>query len=632
MKKRRSVNRLLTMLLAIVMVIELLPAGLKVQAMSAGCGSGTEADPVVVHTFAELKEALESEEDLYIRVDEFENSEGKNYYELDPADCHKFLAGDFCAITIVSGKHLELNSLIDIRAKDETISYLIGNRGELTVYGNGGIVFSIMSKNPTSCVLSNYAGGQMSVWGNVSIEGKNDRADGSCAAIYAEANYTATDIRGGSFKGAGLAAVALDQDLVGKVTISGGHFENGTAGKPALYIFRDTDLKLSGGTFKGIEMESGGTAADLFAYLVEDYLYLINGDEPEDGTGLTKLEGDVVVYGDIPVVDVSIAFPRNGNKAADPVVTTKDVVLQNGSVKWERFDGDSRVAMGAEESFVAGEKYRVTFSVEDLEETHNIFPPITAPCPVWVNGHRITELDEGSDRYHYVIHYDFTASPVYIHSTNVNVEVPKAGAAPKDAVSTTEHVSVTKTEWAKWDNAEDDWVMMQPADTFEAGNDYRVLVTVAADEGCRISVNPGGSFNEDTEGTVLSVNAGEYRYYTSFNVPGAAGTVIEAINVNVAEPLAGALPADAVSATEHVTVTETLWGTYTNETDWTDMTAGETFEEGRVYHLKVTVETESGYEIGAHPVLSFNTSTEAHVINRSNTVIDMAAEFTATEK
>nr|MCR4642229.1 hypothetical protein [Lachnospiraceae bacterium] len=68
MKKRRSVNRLLTVLLAIVMVIELLPAGLKVQAMSAGCGSGTEEDPLVVKTFAELKEALESGRDLYIRV------------------------------------------------------------------------------------------------------------------------------------------------------------------------------------------------------------------------------------------------------------------------------------------------------------------------------------------------------------------------------------------------------------------------------------------------------------------------------------------------------------------------------------------------------------------------------------
>ena len=79
-----------------------------------------------------------------------------------------------------------MNSVIDIRAKDESIDYLIGNKGELTVYGNGGIVFSVMSENHTSCVFGNWGSGQMSVWGNVNIEGKNDRADGSCAALYAE--------------------------------------------------------------------------------------------------------------------------------------------------------------------------------------------------------------------------------------------------------------------------------------------------------------------------------------------------------------------------------------------------------------------------------------------------------------
>ena len=83
MKKQRAVNRLLSVILAIIMVFELLPAGLVVYAMSPGLGSGTQEDPVVVKNFAELKEALESEEDLYIRVDEFENSEGLDYYQLE---------------------------------------------------------------------------------------------------------------------------------------------------------------------------------------------------------------------------------------------------------------------------------------------------------------------------------------------------------------------------------------------------------------------------------------------------------------------------------------------------------------------------------------------------------------------
>ena len=103
MKKQRAVNRLLSVILAIIMVFELLPAGLVVHAMSPGLGSGTQEDPVVVKNFAELKEALESEEDLYIRVDEFENSEGKSYYELDSADCHKFADGFTCAFFVPNG-------------------------------------------------------------------------------------------------------------------------------------------------------------------------------------------------------------------------------------------------------------------------------------------------------------------------------------------------------------------------------------------------------------------------------------------------------------------------------------------------------------------------------------------------
>ena len=156
MKKRRSVNRLLTMLLAIVMVIELLPTGLVVQAEAGG--SGSREDPVVVRNFAELKEALESEEDLYIRVDEFENSEGKDYYELDSSEGYPIgsIPGYLltCPIAVKTGykKYLEINTVIDIRVEDVTTAGLVVNNGDFNVYGNGGIVFSVKAHYYGACV------------------------------------------------------------------------------------------------------------------------------------------------------------------------------------------------------------------------------------------------------------------------------------------------------------------------------------------------------------------------------------------------------------------------------------------------------------------------------------------------
>ena len=101
MKKKGEVSRILSLVLAVILVFELLPAGLVVHAKSKGQGSGTENDPVVVNTFAELQEALESKEVQYIRVDGIENSEGKDYYELDSADCHKFGYSDINLGTVI---------------------------------------------------------------------------------------------------------------------------------------------------------------------------------------------------------------------------------------------------------------------------------------------------------------------------------------------------------------------------------------------------------------------------------------------------------------------------------------------------------------------------------------------------
>ena len=74
MKAKMKPHKLLSMLLALVMVVGLLPMGQVAYAYSAGeiagtTGSGaSEADPVVCDTFAEFKAAMENTEITYVKL------------------------------------------------------------------------------------------------------------------------------------------------------------------------------------------------------------------------------------------------------------------------------------------------------------------------------------------------------------------------------------------------------------------------------------------------------------------------------------------------------------------------------------------------------------------------------------
>ena len=74
MKAKMKPHKLLSMLLALVMVVGMLPMGQVAYAYSEGGIAGTtgsgasEADPVVCDTFAEFKEAMENTEITYVKL------------------------------------------------------------------------------------------------------------------------------------------------------------------------------------------------------------------------------------------------------------------------------------------------------------------------------------------------------------------------------------------------------------------------------------------------------------------------------------------------------------------------------------------------------------------------------------
>ena len=587
MKKKRAVNRLLSVILAMIMIFELLPAELVVQA--GRTGSGTEEDPVVVHTFQELKEAMESDDDLYIRVDEVKHTTGRDCYLLQIGKDYTHVGH---AINVPSGtkKYLEVNC--DIKCVTPSIQGyyegFIKNNGDLTIYGNGKIASNSVSNYHTRAVIYNN-GGKLTVLGNVSIEGIETEAveDDGARAIFADGGTV--DIRGGYFTGVSLeylvgAAIAISKK-VDSVTISGGVFDKSEGSDNALCVEKGANLKISGGTFNEIESvlnigindyekESG---EELSQYLEAYCAYNVNGVQ-ESGEGLTKLSGEVGILNDeIPAIDISLEIPMNGNKPAEPVVTTKDVKLV-GSVSWVCNDMD-QVSWG--EEFEAGEKYGVAFSVEPVAGSGRHFVNGTV---VRVNSKEVT-VDAGSNSTHFDIHQEFIATPGYIRSTNANVEVPKDGATPKDAVTDTAHVKVTQTEWKNKSTG----VTLKATDTFVLNETYAVFVTVAADKGYRISDNPEGTFNSVIEGVLSYKSEAYYTYYTEYEV--VEENTFDVI-VNVDDPVHGAKPADAVSETEHVTVTDTQWK---YAATGVVLSPDETFKEGEFYTVNVKIKADEGY-------------------------------------
>ncbi|MBQ2776435.1 MAG: hypothetical protein IJF50_02960, partial [Peptococcaceae bacterium] len=70
----KTKQRLISIVLCVAMLISLMPT-----AAFAKSGTGTQQDPVIVSTFAELKEALEEDKDTWIVVNQFNNG---SYYTL----------------------------------------------------------------------------------------------------------------------------------------------------------------------------------------------------------------------------------------------------------------------------------------------------------------------------------------------------------------------------------------------------------------------------------------------------------------------------------------------------------------------------------------------------------------------
>ena len=193
MKAKMKPHKLLSMLLALVMVVGMLPAmGQVAYAYSAGDIAGTtgsgasEADPVVCDTFAEFKAAMENEDIRFVK----------------------------------------LTGTIETIPAQEDLSAAIDQSSPKTLIVEGKNTFIGSMNGRINCLL--YVHSELNVKGSGTLEYSHGMGAGAGAVIY------------------GLSKCSLtiqDVTLVGSI--------NGQTFGRALYLAADSKTKILSGTFSG---------------------------------------------------------------------------------------------------------------------------------------------------------------------------------------------------------------------------------------------------------------------------------------------------------------------------------------------------------------------------------------------
>ena len=329
---KRRTKKLLSLLLSLALVVGMIPAfGVTVDAaykagdISGTTGSGTVSDPVIVDTFTELKAALQSTEDLYIRVDSFQYPTNLNYYPLNnPRD---YSTGD-AAIRQVGKKHLEVNTTVSlICTEDGNIFATIAVLGELTISGKGRIEGGFNADQSNSVFYVSSPGKLICNGTDVKVRNVLDTYG------YAVDNYSGTlTIKYGLFQGWDAPAVINSNNSA--MMIQGGTFEvkGDSENKSVSVTTGKRNVSISGGLFiQGITCDDGNLSdllAEGYSFFKNDYYTnentLFNSSVTSSSRERLKVLSDKK---EISTVDVTIPVPKKGDNPQNAVSATENAVV-----------------------------------------------------------------------------------------------------------------------------------------------------------------------------------------------------------------------------------------------------------------------------------------------------------------
>ena len=628
MKARTKMHKLLSMLLALVMVVGLLPAmGQVAYAYSEGDIAGTtgsgasKEDPVVCDTFAEFKAAMENTEITYVKLT------GASGAMPSRETFGAAISNTTYKVLTIEGTNRFWSPL------NGDNDCLIWPRNELTINGTGTLKYDHGNTGGTGAVINMASNVSLKIDGNVTLEGG---ANGKSYGYAISAQAGTTKINGGSFIGysasindnADVSAVIINSSA--NLTINGGNFsaslhQNSPEGKKAHSLSITSTatgaISIKEGTFpQGINIKARGKTIENCGYFdTAKASITADGNAVATTASTDVLNGKNVVVTDTSIiasVAVAVTEPVAGAQPQNGVSNTANVNVT--ITEWYH----NGVKMLATDTFAAGETYKVHVIVKP----NSGYEFADNPTATFNGSTAGTIYMYGKD---YINYYaEFTATTEPIGSVDVTITKPVAGAQPQNGVSNTANVNVTITEW--YHNG----VKMLATDTFAAGETYKVHVIVKPNSGYEFADNPTATFNGSTAGTIYMYGKDYINYYAEFTVPAASTpTTIDTVAISVTAPTAGAAPVvEPAGLPTGVTcepVLTTVTGWYDSETN-TKMASTEKFVEGKTYYICLFLSADTGYSF-ANPVTTATINGDNASVGFNNgQYLEIKKSFTAT--
>ena len=212
------------------------------------------------------------------------------------------------------------------------------------------------------------------------------------------------------------------------------------------------------------------------------------GDYPTADIGITHYElalkqrrNDLLVYfKQIAIAPaVTVTAPAAGaNPATTATVPANDgYSVVAGSVKW--LDGNTVLTTG--ETFARGKSYTVEVT---LQADNNL--SFTDSTLVSINRHSVTRKTFSADKKQMTVYYDFPETErLSIGSADITVIAPDGGATPATTATVPANAKYSVVAGSvKWFDDSNGNLF---AGTFEAGNQYKVTVTLKANDGYKFT-------------------------------------------------------------------------------------------------------------------------------------------------
>ncbi|MBR4442591.1 MAG: hypothetical protein IKS52_04900, partial [Clostridia bacterium] len=313
-----------------------------------------------------------------------------------------------------------------------------------------------------------------------------------------------------------------------------------------------------------------------------------------------------------PAAGAKPVFSATANGTGYQKQNYNSASYHNG-VLWRDTSNDNKV-LTADDTFVAGHKYEVIVCVEPKAGYE--FNDSTTGT---INGKSASGKNiytDGTATFNYTFPAVAAADTLITGVTITGIDAPAAGAKPDYTASGSGAGYAVESDYnsGDWKNGVI-WYdvtakkYLSSTDTFIAGHQYKVEVSVIAKSGYIFTLDSTATINGKTakvESVYTSENAGFSYTFPVFAAASASGTLVSKVTItSLTEPVAGDWPDYSVTVSgEGYTLKEYGYAyslTWNQGVIWRDVTENrdmnydDPFQAGHKYRVGVKLEPEDGY-------------------------------------